>query len=205
MQRRIGTEVEIGKTVSPLDRIGASSAMDKTASNYLNAGEKVQKIRNLIQTGIYDVDIARYIPGTLELVFQGMLEVIDTKEQPAHSSYRDMENLDFPIMLTNNYYTNLNSMHICFPMNNFFAHFVKEISVTIYGNDKQLITTFLPYEIYQYSDSMLKHLPKDALKKVEKTMFYSKQAVYFNKTAIDRRIHNSNAANDITDLNINER
>ena len=78
-----------------------------------------------------------------------MLEDIDTKEQPAHSSYRDMENLDFQIMLRNNYYTNQNSMHICFPMkikqksdndsdidrdlttaNNLFAHFVKEISVT---------------------------------------------------------------------------
>ena len=78
-----------------------------------------------------------------------MLEDIDTKEQPAHSSYRDMENLDFQIMLTNNYYTNPNSMHICFPMkikqksdndsdidrdlttaNNLIAHFVKEISVT---------------------------------------------------------------------------
>ena len=78
-----------------------------------------------------------------------MLEDIDTKEQPAHSSYRNMENLDFQIMLTNNYYTNPNSMHICFPMkikqksdndsdidrdlttaNNLFAHFVKEISVT---------------------------------------------------------------------------
>ena len=78
-----------------------------------------------------------------------MLEDIDTKEQPAHSSYRDMENIDFQIMLTNNYYTNPNSMHICFPMkikqksdndsdidrdlttaNNLFAHFVKEISVT---------------------------------------------------------------------------
>ena len=27
-----------------------------------------------------------------------------------------MENLDFEIMLTNNYYINQNSMHICFPM-----------------------------------------------------------------------------------------
>ena len=33
---------------------------------------------------------------------------------------------------------------------------------------------------------------------------YSKQAVFFKKTAIDIRIHNSNIANDITDLNINE-
>ena len=72
-----------------------------------------------------------------------------------------MKNLNFQILLTDNYYTNLNSMHLCFPMkikkttdkdadidndlitvNNFFAHLIKEISVTIYENDKQLIPTF---------------------------------------------------------------
>ena len=38
------------------------------------------------------------------MVFQGMLEDIDTKEKVAHSSYKDMEQLDFQIMLTDNYY-----------------------------------------------------------------------------------------------------
>ena len=79
MQRRIGTEVEISKTVSPLDSIGASLAIDRSASYYLNVGEKVQKNRKL-----------RYIHGTIELVFQGMIKDIDTKEQAAHSLYRDM-------------------------------------------------------------------------------------------------------------------
>ena len=69
-------------------------------------------------------------------------------------------------MLINNYYTNTNSMHICFAMkikqksdedhdidadlitvNNCFAHLVKEKSVTGYGNDKQLMPTFSPYLI----------------------------------------------------------
>ena len=45
-----------------------------------------------------------------------MLEDINIKEQPAHSSYRDMENLDIQILLTDNYYTKPNSMHLCFPM-----------------------------------------------------------------------------------------
>ena len=36
---------------------------------------------------------------------------------------------------------------------------------------------------------MLKHLPKDALKNLEKTLLYSKQVIYFNQTTIDRRIH----------------
>ena len=72
MQRKIGTKIELGKTVSLFDSIGASSAINRTASNYLNAGEKVRKIRKLIETGTYDADIARNIPGTLQLVFQGM-------------------------------------------------------------------------------------------------------------------------------------
>lgn len=80
---------------SPLDSIGASSATDRSASNFLNAGEKVQKIRKLILTGTYLLGIAKFIPGKLDLVYRGMLENIDTVEQPAHISYRDMENLDF--------------------------------------------------------------------------------------------------------------
>ena len=91
----------------------------------------------------------------LELVFQGMIGNIDAKEHVAHISYKDMEILGFQIILTNNYYTNPNSMHICFPIKskqvineasdidtdlitifNIFAQFFKEINITRYGNDK---------------------------------------------------------------------
>ena len=139
-------------------------------------------------------------------MYQGILENIDVKGKVAHSSYKDREQLDFQIMLAENYYVNPNSIQICFPMkikklsdpttaidrdlitaNNFFGHLVKEISITKYGNDKQLIPTFSPYEIYQYSDAMLKHLPEKFFKKVEKTLLYSKKPVYFNKTTLDRQ------------------
>ena len=43
MQRKSGTEIELGKTVSPFDSIGALSAIDRTASNYLSASEKERK------------------------------------------------------------------------------------------------------------------------------------------------------------------
>ena len=56
----------------------------------------------MINTGKYDADIAKYIPGVLELRFQGMLDDIDTKGNVAHSSYTDMQELDFQILLTNN-------------------------------------------------------------------------------------------------------
>ena len=80
-----------------------------------------------------------------------------------------MEQLDFQILLTENYYVNPKGIHICFPIkikkktnkaldidgdlitvNNFFAHWVKEINITRYGSDKELPPTFSPYEIYQY-------------------------------------------------------
>ena len=166
MQRKIGTEIELGKTVSPYDSIGPSSAIDRTASNYADAGDKIRKIRKLMEAGMYDAGVAKYIPGTLDFVFQGMLEDIDTKEQPAYSSHRCIENLDFHILLTDNYYTNPNSMHSCFPIKikkatdgnadtdadmttvkYVFVHFVKDISGKNYGNNKQLIPTFSPHEI----------------------------------------------------------
>ena len=151
----------------PLDDVGLSSTIDRTASDYTGAREKVKKIRELIRTGNYDANIARYIPGVLKLVFQGMLEDIDTKEKVANASYKDMEELDLQILLPDNYYVNPSSIHICFPMkikkstneatdiddnlitvNNFFGHLVKEICVTKYASDKELVPTFSPYEVY---------------------------------------------------------
>ena len=164
--------------------------------------------------GKYDADLAKYILGLLYLAIQGMLDDIDTKEKVAHPSYKDMEQLDFQILLTENYYVNPNSIHICFPIkikkktskdadidsnmitvNNFFAHCVKEISIKKYGSDKELPPTFSPWEIYQYSDQMLKHLPSKALKTLEKTLLYSKKPVYFVKVKYDRRNYNSNGLN----------
>ena len=115
-----------------------------------------------------------------------------------------MKQLDFQIILTENY-VDPNSIPLCFLMkikkqsneasdidtdlinvNNFFAHLIKEIGITRYRNDKQLIPTFSPYKIYQYSDCILKHLPKNSLKNRKN----SKKPIYFNKTLIDRRINN---------------
>ena len=97
-------------------------------------------------------------------------------------------------------------------MNNFFGHLIKEIGVTRYDNDKQLVPTFSLYETYQYSESMMKHLTKDSPQKLEKTVLSSEKPIYFNKTTIDRRINKESGggnatskANDAKELNIDER
>ena len=51
MQRKIGTELNLAKTVSPFDSTGTSSVIDRTASNFINASEKVQKIKNSLKQG----------------------------------------------------------------------------------------------------------------------------------------------------------
>ena len=91
----------------------------------------------------------------MDLAIQGELDDIDTPEKVAHPSYKDKEQLDFQILLTENYYVDLANVHICFPIkikkksnnnsdtdddlitvNIFFAHWVKVVSITKYGRDK---------------------------------------------------------------------
>ena len=211
MQRDKSNRNTLGDTLNPIDDVRHSTAIDRTTSNYNDAKEKVEKIRDLIKMGKYDSDLAKYIPGLMDLAIQGMLDDIDTHEKVAHPSYKDKEQLDFQILLTENYYVNPANIHICFPIkikkksnnssdinddlitvNNFFAHWVKEINITKYGSDRELPPTFSPWEIYQYSDQMFKHLPKDDLKRIQKTFLYSKKPVYYGNIAYERRNFNSN-------------
>ena len=211
MQKDISDKNTLGDTLlNPINDARRWTAIDRTTLNYTDVNEKVQKITDLINLGKYDADLAKYIPGLTDLAIQGMLDDIDTREKVAHPSYKEKEQLNFQILLTDNYYVNPANIHICFPIqikkksdntadvdadlitvNNFFAHWVKEISITKYGSDQELPPTFSPWEDYQYSDQMLKHLPKDSLKSIEKTHLYSKLPIYFASTLYDRRNHNS--------------
>ena len=205
MQRGISDKNTMGETLNPYNDARRSTAIDGTTSNYNDAKEKMQRIRDLINMGKYDADLAKYIPGLLDLAIQGMLDDIDTREKVAHPLYKDMEQLDFQILLTKNYYVNPNSIHMYFPIKikkksnkdadlhsntitvkNFFVHWIKEIRITRYGSDKELPPTFSLWEVYQYSDQMLKHLPSKALKTLQKTLLYGKKPVYFAKVEYDR-------------------
>ena len=86
MQQEISDNVKIGSSVTPFQSFGKSLAVHKTALDFDNVNLKVKKIRRLIEQGIYDAGIALYIPGTLDFVFQGMIEKIMTIEQPADTN-----------------------------------------------------------------------------------------------------------------------
>ena len=116
MQREIGENINLGQAVSAFDSVGGVSSIDRTVSDFDMAREKVKKLKRLVDRGEYDADVGRYIPGTLGLVYQGMIDKIRTIEQPAHPSYKDKETFDFQLLLDKNQYTNLNSLQVCFPI-----------------------------------------------------------------------------------------
>ena len=66
MQREISDRIFLGETLNRYDDARRSTAIDRTASNYKDAKEKVQKIRDLTGTGRYDKNLAKYIPVMLE-------------------------------------------------------------------------------------------------------------------------------------------
>ena len=73
MQREIGTQVDIRKNVSAFESVGHVPSIDKAASDFEKADTKVKELKRLIDTGEYDANIARYIPGTLELAYKECL------------------------------------------------------------------------------------------------------------------------------------
>ena len=152
MQWEISDNVKLGSSVTHFRSVKKSSAVHKTVSDFDNANLKAKKIRRLLEWCIYHANIACYIPGTLDLVFQGMIEEMMTIEQPADAAHSNKEMLEFELIIDNNYYTNVKSLHLCFrvrfgklsnaahnldagicPVNSFFAHWIREINITKYG------------------------------------------------------------------------
>ena len=75
MQREISDKNTLADTLNPINDARRSTAIDRTTSNYNDAKEKVQKIRDLINMGEYDADLAKYIPGLMDLAIQWMLDI----------------------------------------------------------------------------------------------------------------------------------
>ena len=116
MQRRKSDEIHLGKTVFSFDSIGNSKVIDRTASGFDNADQKVEKHKRLVRKRECNEDVAPYIPCVLNFIYQAMLKNVKTKKQPAVNSYARMENSEFRTMLTQNHYTDPNCVHLCFPI-----------------------------------------------------------------------------------------
>ena len=71
---------------------------------------------------------------------------------------------------------------------------MKEIGNKRYGDSLQILPTGNLTDIYRYSDAMLKHMPKVALKTFKSTLLYSKENVMLTGGR-DRVTHNNDNLN----------
>ena len=86
-------------------------------------------------------------------------------------------------------------------VNNFFAHWLKELDIKHYLDEIHILPTNNTVDIYRYSEKIHKHLPKKALGTIKETLLYSKLPVIIPGNN-DRRSFNSNTPADRPDQNL---
>ena len=228
MQAAKSNRVTLGGNLNPLKDAQSVDAVDFSA-DIDNLIGKLDKRSVLYDSGRMDADVMKYIPGMSKVSYQGQIDFIDTKRTYAASTYTDMQQLEYNIEVVANHYVNFSNMVVCFPIafrkrtnkaqpidatmipvNNFFAHWIKDITVKRYGDYIAVLPINTTLETYRYSESMLKHLPDDVLATFEKDLLYSNKKVITKGNAAntlnDRRNHIAAAANiSETDANINDR
>ena len=79
-------------------------------------------------------------------------------------------------------------------INNFFAHWIKEIDIKQYGDEISILQLINTVDTYKYSDAMLKFEEDDALKTYQHHLLYSKKKKVKLPTGKDRRSHKTNDA-----------
>ena len=181
MQANVSSKVKLGQSLDPLqDATGADSVDFSADIDHLL--KKLDKLSDLYGKGRIDSDLLRYIPGMSKIMYQGQVNWIQTKKAYASSTYTDKQILEFIIELTKSHYMNFSNMVLCLPItirknsneaqpidgnmitvNNFFAHWIKDISIKRYGDDIAILPINTNLDIYPYSEAMLKHLPDDVL------------------------------------------
>ena len=206
----------LGLNLNPIKDATGVAAIDYSAD-----------IENLI--GRMDKDVIKYIPGMAPISYQGQIDYVDTKRTYAASTYSDMQQLEFNLEVINNHYINFSTMVLCLPIafrkkanketsiaatmipvNNFFAHWIKDVTVKRYGDEIAVLPINTTLDTYRYSESMLKHMPEKALATFQKELLYSQKKVIIkgngNNTLNERRNHIAAAANNsYKDDNIDDR
>ena len=219
-------------TLNPLkDAVGVTSV--DYSSQYNALSKKVDNLKNFVETGNAEGAMLAYLPGLADPKYQGQIKGINEKKAYADDTYTAQKIAEFNIQLTNNEYMNFHDVQICFPMrirkktnvandidntmitvNNFFAHWIKEIDIKKLGDDQPILPTINTVEIYKYSDQILKHLPSADLEMIENDLLYSRKKVKIPAAGGDRRkkytrpVNGNVAAEPIanrTDANLNER
>ena len=156
------------------------------------------------KTGKVSYNMLRYITGLAKVGCQSQLHSIEMKKKYAKNTYKNKKVIKFNVQLTKGHYANFQNVHLCFPLknkpaadnyndltvevitvNNFFAHWIKEIDIKRY-EDVSILPLTKVVDIDRYFDEILKHVSKDTLKTIQNDLLYSKKKVVINSTNNDR-------------------
>ena len=228
MQAAKSNSNPLGANLNPMKDATGVAAIDYNA-DIDGLIDKLDKLNTLYDSGRMDKDVIKYIPGMAPISYQGQIDFVDTKRTYAASTYSDMQQLEFNLEVVNNHYINFSTMVLCLPIafrkktnkanaidvtmipvTNFFAHWIKDVTVKRYDDDIAVLPINTTLDTYRYSESMLKHMPKTALATFQKELLYSnKKVIIKGNTANslnDRRNHIAAAANNSEkDDNIDDR
>ena len=211
--------------LNPLDDAVSVSAVDCTA-DFNGLCKRVDKLEKFYKTGSSPENLIRYIPGLAKPIYQGQISAMVDRKDYTDDTYRVLKIATFNIQLSANIYMNFHDVHLVFPLrikkktddaneiddgeitvNNFFAHWIKEIDIKCYGDDLPVLPLTNTVGIYKYSDAKLKHVEDDALEVLQYNLLYSKKKVKLPNNA-DVRNHRTAAKgnNDLrADDNLNGR
>ena len=140
-------------------------------------------------------ELIRYLTGLAKPLYQGELKGTLSKKAYADDTCKNLKTAEFTTQLSVNQYINFHIIHLVFllkikktdvandilvtkiAVNSFFAHWIKEIYIKCLGDDIPILPTTNTIDIHKYSDAMLKHLSKKALKAIENNLLYSNKKV----------------------------
>ena len=212
--------------LSPLKDIMQVDEINYMA-DFDNLYSRMDDFDKFFNTGKISYNMLKYISGLAKIGYQGQLSGTETKRIYGDESCKNKKVIESNVQLTANRYTNFQNLHLCFPLkiksaadndnditagvitvNNFFAHWIKEIDIERYVDDIALLPLTNTVDVYRYSDELLKHMPEDALRTKENDFLYNKKKVVMYCNDNDRCTHytttNSTARNR-TNENLRER
>ena len=92
-KNEIDNQAHLENSFITFESMGKTSAINKTTSDFDNPSQKVRKIIKWLKKAVeYDANVTRYIPGTTDLSFQGMVQKILSIKQSAQPFYNRSRN-----------------------------------------------------------------------------------------------------------------
>ena len=162
-----------------------------------NLYSKMDNFDKCFRTGKVSDNMLKFIPGLVKVSYQGKLRSTEMKRKYADNTYKNKKVIEFNFQLTKGHYTNFQNAHLCFPLeiksavdndhditvvfiivNKFFSHLIKEIDIKRYSDNVLILPLTNTVNVYQYSDKILKHIQKDALKNTKRQFLQQNEGCY---------------------------